>query len=73
VLYTYVLWKLLGKYFFCSFFFQIFCVKLPNGVFQDVRTVLLYAQTVILVVRTIWLIRPDVNSSNPDMRVFAIS
>jgi hypothetical protein len=40
-------------------------------VFRDVWTVLLYVQTVILVVRTIQLIRPDVHSSCPNERVFA--
>jgi hypothetical protein len=32
--------------------------------------VLLYVQTIILVVRTIRLIRPDIHSSCPDERVF---
>jgi hypothetical protein len=35
--------------------------------------VLLYVRTVILAARTVRLIRPDVNSSTPDERVFAIS
>jgi hypothetical protein len=76
VLYTCVLWKLLGKYFsalFHLFFRFFFCVNRPDCVFREVRTVLLYVRTVILVVRTIWLIRPDVNSSSPDERVFVIS
>jgi len=54
-------------------FFRLFCVKRPDGVFRDVRTVLLYVRTVILVVRMIRLIRPNVNSSSPEGRVFAIS
>jgi hypothetical protein len=49
-----------------------FFVNCPDGVFRDVRTVLLYVRTMILVVRTIRLIRPNVNSSSPDERVFAI-
>jgi hypothetical protein len=62
--------------FFCSFssLFKIFfCVKCTDGVFRDVLTVLLYVRTVILVVQPIRLIHPDVNSSNPEERVFAIS
>jgi hypothetical protein len=35
--------------------------------------VILYVRTVFLVVRTIWLIRPDVHSSCPDEHVFATS
>jgi hypothetical protein len=67
VLYTCVLWKLLGKYFSALFplFFRFFV--------GSVRTVFLYVQKVILVVRTIRLIRLDVNSSCLDERVFAIS
>jgi len=71
-----VLWKLLGKYFvalFPLFFKFCFVCELPDGVFQDVQTVLLYVRTVILVVWTIRVIRPDVNSSSPDEHVFAIS
>jgi hypothetical protein len=70
-----MLWKLLGKYFSALFplFFNFFCVNRSDGVFWVVRTVLLYVHIVILVVRTIRLIHPHVNSSSPDERVFAIS
>jgi hypothetical protein len=70
-----MLWKLLGKYFSALFliFLDFFCVNRLDSVFRDVRTVLLYVRKMILVVRTIRLIRPDVNSSSPDERVFAIS
>jgi hypothetical protein len=52
MLYTCVLWKLLGKYFSALLppFFRFFCVKCPDGVFWDVQTMLLYVRTVILVV-----------------------
>jgi hypothetical protein len=75
MLYTCVLWKLLGKYFstFFSSLFQIFCVKLLDGVFQNVRRVLLYVRMVILVVRTIRLICLDVHSSCLDVFVRSLT
>jgi hypothetical protein len=53
--------------------FSFFCVKRRDGVFQDNQTVLLYVRTMILVVQTIQLIHPNVNSSSLDERVFTIS
>jgi len=65
----------LGNVFLLFFlsFSDFFCVKRPKSVFRDVRTVLLYVQTMFLVVRTIQLIRLDINSSSPDELVFTIS
>jgi hypothetical protein len=54
--------KKFGNFF--SALFQIFCVKRPDGMFGDVRTV-------IMNVRTIRFIRPDISGSCPDGHVFA--
>jgi hypothetical protein len=70
-----MLWKLFGKYFSALFplLHIFFCVKRPEGVFRDVRTVIPYVRMVFLVVRTIRLIRPDIHSSCLDELVFVTS
>jgi hypothetical protein len=45
-------------------------VKRPDGMFGDVRTVILNFRTYILVVWTIRVLRPDVFDYLPDGRVF---
>jgi hypothetical protein len=67
--------EIIWEIFFCSFssFTYFFCVKRPEGVFRDVRTVIPYVRMVFLVVRTIRLIRPDIHSSCLDELVFVTS
>jgi hypothetical protein len=77
-LYTCVFWKLFGKYFsalFPLFFFRFFCVKRIDGIMgcpngsHGCLDIFFFFQ----LIRMIRLIRPDVNSSCPDGRVFEIS
>jgi hypothetical protein len=67
--------EIIWKIFFYSFssLFQVLLCEAFGWYFWDVRTVILYVQTVILVVRMIWVFRPDAHGSCPNGRVFAIS
>jgi hypothetical protein len=60
--------KIIWEIFCCSFssLSDFFCVKRPDGMFGDIRTVILNVRTYILVVRTIQVLRPDVFGYRPD-------
>jgi hypothetical protein len=60
-----ITWEIFFCFFFFSFF-QIFCVKRQDGVFWNVKMVLLFVWTVVLAVRTVRLICLDIHSSCPD-------
>jgi hypothetical protein len=64
---------MIWEIFCCSFpsLSDFFCVKLLDGMFGDVQTVILNVRTYILVVRTIWVLHPNVFGYRPDGHVFA--
>jgi hypothetical protein len=65
--------KIIWEIFCCSFssLSDFFCVKRPEGMFGNVRTVILNVRTYTLVVQTIWVLRPDIFGYRPDDHVFA--
>jgi hypothetical protein len=65
--------KIIWEISCCSFssLSDLFCVKHPDGMFGDARTVILNVRTYILVVRSILVLRLEVFGYRPDGRVFA--